>query len=64
MKDSFNERFGISSLTRSHDSLLMWAHYGHIMNILSKPCYHHVSLHQAFLNKIDYSLSFEQITRV
>ncbi len=182
MKDSFSERFGILSLTQSHDSLLMWAHYGdshrgfviefdpeselfknpnskikgirnlrkvmyrkkrpemsalgamvvdhnklngfvskvflvkssewryerelrqiayfedpnkdflvnqhgislskfapksilnvylgcnispetkmEIMNILSEPCYHHVSLHQAFLNKIDYSLNFEQI---
>lgn len=29
MKESFNERFGILSLTQSHDSLLMWAHYGH-----------------------------------
>ncbi len=32
-----------------------------IMNILSEPCYHHVSLYQAFLNKIHYSLNFEQI---
>lgn len=32
---------------------------GKIMNILSMPCYRHVALHQAFLNKIDYSLNFE-----
>ncbi len=32
------------------------------MNILSAPCYRRVALHQEFLNKIDYSLNFEQIT--